>query len=318
LDGLFPLLPVLVLFLPNLRKARRSIVVPVFLVIFAYIFLAIYPSHLRGYFQLEPFGECINALGTFAYPILQGSAPIFLPPLLQVLLTLFSFAGLVGLWTLISRPPSTALPADIPPVISWRDVRVLIVPYSIAYTFLISQLGTTLLFHDRYLLGLLVIAIPCLVRYYQEHASPGIALASVVFVIFLAIYATVADHQMFAFYRARVILASELRAAGIPDTAVDNGWEYNFGVELQNASHINTPGIEVPANAYQHPSQAPPEGCPFNEWDYTPHIHPAYSISFDPNACYGPAPFAPVHYSRWPYTKAGTLYVVRSKPSSGH
>jgi len=46
-------------------------------------------------------------------------------------------------------------------------------------------------------------------------------------------------------------------------------------------------------------------------YDKTPHIHPLYSVSFDPDACYGPAPFAPVHYSRWPYRTPGTLYVVR-------
>lgn len=45
--------------------------------------------------------------------------------------------------------------------------------------------------------------------------------------------------------------------------------------------------------------------------DDTPHIRPLYGISFDPNACYGTAPFAPMHYSRWPYSTPGTLYVVR-------
>ena len=42
-----------------------------------------------------------------------------------------------------------------------------------------------------------------------------------------------------------------------------------------------------------------------------------YGVSFNPNACYGPAPFAPVHYSRWPYREPGTLYVVRyTKPAN--
>ncbi len=44
--------------------------------------------------------------------------------------------------------------------------------------------------------------------------------------------------------------------------------------------------------------------------DLTPHILPRYGVSFDPNACYGPAPFTPVHYTRWPYLAPGTLYVV--------
>jgi hypothetical protein len=50
-------------------------------------------------------------------------------------------------------------------------------------------------------------------------------------------------------------------------------------------------------------------------YEDVPHIHPLYSISFDPNACYGPAPFAPVTYSRWPAFKPGILYVVRSVPA---
>jgi hypothetical protein len=121
---------------------------------------------------------------------------------------------------------------------------------------------------------------------------------------------------MFAFYRARVALASELSAAGIPNTSVDNGWEYNFGVELQYANHINEPLIVVPTHGYVPSPPLPAGTCAMNRWDDTPHIHPLYGVSFTPNACYGPAPFAPVHYSRWPYSTPGTLYVVRYIPPS--
>jgi hypothetical protein len=121
---------------------------------------------------------------------------------------------------------------------------------------------------------------------------------------------------MFAFYRARVALASELLAAGVPPTSVDNGWEYDFGVELQHSSHINNPSIEWPRDAYAPTPTPSPSVCPMNGADEIPHIHPLYAIAFDPTACYGPAPFAPVHYSRWPYPTPGTLYVVRFTPTS--
>ena len=59
----------------------------------------------------------------------------------------------------------------------------------------------------------------------------------------------------------------------------------------------------------------PPAGsCSVYLGDRTPHVHPVYGISFNPNACYGPAPFAPVHYSRWLAKSPGTLYVVRYLP----
>jgi hypothetical protein len=51
-----------------------------------------------------------------------------------------------------------------------------------------------------------------------------------------------------------------------------------------------------------------------NLYDYTPHIHPIYAASFDPNACYGPAPFTPIRFSRWLAHTPGTLYVVRFTP----
>jgi hypothetical protein len=125
-------------------------------------------------------------------------------------------------------------------------------------------------------------------------------------------------HNTFAFYRTRVALAAELRAAGIPDTSVDNGWEYNFGVELQHTDHINEPHIVTPVRGYVRSAPLPAGTCPMNLFDDTPHIRPAYGISFIPNACYGPAPFAPAHYSRWPYRTPGTLYVVRYVSPSNH
>jgi len=51
--------------------------------------------------------------------------------------------------------------------------------------------------------------------------------------------------------------------------------------------------------------------CAVAYYMVTPQIRPRYVVSFDPNACYGPAPFAPVHYSRWLAASPGTLYAVR-------
>ena len=50
-------------------------------------------------------------------------------------------------------------------------------------------------------------------------------------------------------------IAAELRDAGVPDTAIDSGWEYNMLVELKYAGYINDSEIENPAGAYvPHPS----------------------------------------------------------------
>jgi hypothetical protein len=127
----------------------------------------------------------------------------------------------------------------------------------------------------------------------------------------MAAYAIITTHNTFAFYRARVALAAELHANGIPDTSIDNGWEYNFNVELQQATSLKDPRIVTPANFYVPAPRIPSLPCRMYWYDDTPHIHPLYAISFEPNACAGPTPFAPIHYSRWPFQPPGTLYAVR-------
>jgi hypothetical protein len=186
---------------------------------------------------------------------------------------------------------------------------VLLAPFTIAYTLLLVPLATIALF-DRYLLGPLVVALLCLVRYYQDRIQLRLPLASVLLVAIMAIYGVAVTHNTFALERARVALAAELRAAGVPDTSVDNGWEYNFEVELQHADFINDDRILVPTHAYVSIPPPPVGTCQAWWYNKTPHIHPLYGISLDPNRCNGPAPFAPVNYSRWLASKPGSLYVV--------
>ncbi len=166
------------------------------------------------------------------------------------------------------------------------------------------------------MLAPLVVIVLCLVRYYQEKVNPRIPVAGILLVGIMAVFGVALTHNTFAFYRARVALATELHSAGIPDTSIDNGWEHNFDVELQHSNHINEPGIVLPPNAYVPTPPQPPSVCQTFWHDFTPHIHALYGVSFDPNVCYGPAPFAPVHYSRWLAHAPGTLYVVRYTPAT--
>jgi hypothetical protein len=321
LDVPFLLFPILVLFLPAIRRIRPRTLAILSVLLAGYLFLALYPSHIRGSLPLEPVsgsvGEWVNAPATFAYLILQGSPPAFLLLGVQALLTIATLGGLLGLIVSFLRnrrdtPPATTFPITI----SWKQLGVLLGPYTIAYAFLLLPRAATTGLHDRYFLGLLSGALLCLVRYYQERIQPQLPSASFLLIGIMAIYSITVTHNMFSLYRARVAIAAELRAAGIPDTSVDNGWEYNFGVELHHADHLNVSTIAVPANAYVPTPPLPAGTCPMNTFEETPHIKPRYGISFDPNACYGPASFAPVHYSRWPAPTPGTLYVVNYTASS--
>jgi hypothetical protein len=241
---------------------------------------------------------------------------------MQILLTIASLSGLIGLFVSFFHRGHNQLVVDASSGVSWKQLAFVLTPFAAAYIFLllyrvatVANDGTEVIY-DRYSLGLLLVALVFLTRYFQNRIQPRIPSASVLLVLAMATFGVALTHNTFALYRARAAVAAELRAAGLPDTSVDNGWEYNINVEIQHSGHVNNPFIQSPAGAYI-PTTPPPVGpCQLFWYNFTPHIHPLYSVSFDPNACYGRAPFAPVHYSRWLAPDPGTLYVVNYRPPS--
>jgi hypothetical protein len=310
LDAPFLLLPIVALFLPGLRKSRRWVLVVGAVLAAGYLFLATYPSHVRGSFPLDPTGgDWVGVHGVYEFMILKGNPPIFLNRGVQALLTVVSVGGVLGLISLL-RSPETVVKGEVGAGVSWKQLGVLLGPFVVVYVLLLIPRAGDFHLTERYLLALLVVALVCMVRYYQDAIRPELPWVCAALVGGMAIYGVVNTHNTFAVDRGRVVLANELLAAGVPDTAVDNGWEYNQGVELEHAGFINDYRMIHPKGMYKEAPPLPAGTCEVNEHDLTPHIQPQYGISFDPNACYGQAPFAPVHYSRWLGSEPGTLYVV--------
>jgi hypothetical protein len=320
----FLLLPLAALFLPQIRKSRPAVIGLVCACLLAYLVLSFHPRHGIFLFRLEPtYGDWVTAQGFFHSTFLRGTPPIFLNVATQTLLTIVSLGGLSGFIVALLRPvllrSSLLRPQQERPApnlsttgVSWKQLAFLLVPFSFAYMLLLlSVFATTGYLVDRYLVGLMLVAVIGLIRYFQEQIQPQLPLAAFVLIAVFSIYGVTLTHNMFAFYRARAALAAELTASGVPDTSVDGGWEENFDVELEYSNHLNNPLIPVPAHAYVRSPEPPPGHCYAFWYDYTPHIHPIYAIAFDPMGCDGPAPFAPVHYSRWLNSTPGTLYVVR-------
>jgi hypothetical protein len=310
LDAPFLLLPIVALFLPGVWKNRPRVLAIGSVLCLGYLFMATYPSHLRGSFPLDPTGgDWVDVYGVYGFMILKGDPPILLNRAVQVVLTVVSVGGLLGLTSLL-RSQRTAPTTESSTGVSWKQLGVVLTPFSAIYLLLLIPRAGDFHLTERYLLALVVVALLCMVRYYQDCIRPNLPWVSVVLVGMMAIYGVVNTHNTFAVDRGRVVLADELRAAGVPETSVDNGWEYNQGVELQNATFINDYRMVLPKGAYAPAPPLLPGTCEVNGYDLTPHIQPRYGISFDPNACYGAAPFAPVHYSRWLASAPGTLYVV--------
>jgi hypothetical protein len=315
LDVPFLLLPTFALFIPEIRKSRPRIIAILSTLLLGFIFFATYPSNVRDHFSrlLEPtVGGKGSWITTYEFDAVLRGATLFLHPWAQVLLTIVAYGGLIGLVICFLRTRNMPKVITSSSNISWKQLGIVLIPFTLAYSFFVlSAAGTTYYLYDRYALGLLVVPLIFLVRYYQERIRRQIPLAALIPVALMAIYGIAVTHNIFAFDRARTELSAELAGQGVPATSVDNGWDYNFDVELQHADHINDPRIKTPANSYTQVPPPPPGPCEMFWYDRTPHIRPIYGLSLDPTACGGLAPFAPVHYSRWPMFPTGTIYVVR-------
>jgi hypothetical protein len=313
LDIPFLLLPLTAIYIPSIRKSSPRVLAIFLLALLMYLFLALYRSHVQRLYPLQPtapdhFG--FNVHGAFDYTFIKGQQPILFGKAIQVFLTLISFFGLYG-FVVSFFGPQDPPPAEISSsTLSWKQLGVLFGPFTIVYIVLLASRAATFGLFERYELPLLVLVVLCLTRHYQERIEARLPSASILLIAIMAFCGILINHNTYSLYRARVAIAEELQSNGIPMTAVDNGWEFNLNVELQNAVAVNDPDIILPPHFFV-PTPPQPHGvCPMHYYDETPHIHPLYGISFDPNACYGPAPFAPVHYSRWPFLPPGTLYVV--------
>jgi hypothetical protein len=314
MDLPFLLLPIMALFLPEIRIRRLHVWAPTLAVALLYGLIAIRLGYLP--MQEPVMGDWVTVYGMVFEGSVKGNPLPFLHGPVRLLVTIASFGGLFGLCASLINPCRISSTEESVAGISWRQLSVLLIPFSFIYILFLLPMADIQGISDRYLLALLLAATIPLVRYYQQCIHPRLPAASLALVGIVAIFGVCYTHNTFAFHRAGVALAAELRAAGVPNTSVDNGWVYNLDVELHHANHLNNPQILVPSNAYVPPPTPPAGDCPMGLAEDTPHIHPLYSVSFDPTACYGPAPFAPIHYSRWPGLTPGTLYVVRSTPPS--
>lgn len=319
LDIPFLLLPIFAAFLPAVRKLRPRTISILVVAALIYARLAIHRAYLPC---LEPTmnggGDWVSVFGVC---VGLPNEPIFLSLWIRILFTVVSIGGALGLIVLLTQARAHRQVSAPPPILSWKQLGVLIGPFMAAYVLLllyraieIADAGTGTLF-DRYSLGLLLGTVVLLTRLYQDRVRTHLSLAWAIPVGLMAIYGIAVTHNTFAIFRARTELATELNRAGIPPTKVDNGWEYNVMVELQYADHINNSQISLPAHAYVAVPPPNPGGCQAWWYEYTPHIHPIYGVKFDHDLCGGLAPFAPVHYSRWLAASPGTLYVVRYVPA---
>ena len=193
LDVPFLLLPITVVFLPEIRKSRHRVIAVVVAVTLGYALLVIRQGYLHRALLLEPtIGDWVTVAG--GYGPVQGYAPTFLHLRVRILLTAASLGGLLGVIASLVRSDGVYPVKEVSTGATWKELGVLLVPFTIVYMLLLISRAISIasivdsVVLDRYALGLLVVALVCLVRYYQERVRLQLPFAGILLVGIMAIY----------------------------------------------------------------------------------------------------------------------------------
>jgi hypothetical protein len=282
---------------------------------------------------MEPMlGDWVSPAARYGIAVLGKLEPVVLDQTTRILLTavstLATFCAIAFLWGIRKRvirdeieAEQAEAPGPMARLISWNQVLLLIGPFAAVYfALLIPRSSVQLL--DRYLLPLMFLSGLGLIRAFQNFVHPYLPAVTKVLVGLVAIYSVGATHDMFAFYRARVAVANEVRAAGVQPNTFDGGFEYNGWIEVLQGGNLSDEKIVNPPNSYIPMDPYRGLSCDgkvkMDEHNNElPHFFPRYGLSFYPNVCAGQTPVAPVNYFRWLGLRPAFLYVVNFQPRKG-
>jgi len=174
-------------------------------------------------------------------------------------------------------------------------------PFAISYVVLLLPRALYSFVYDRYLLGLMPLAIIILLLLHQRWVAERLPSVTIAALSLFALYAIAGTHDWFALNRARVAAVAQIHASGVPATAIQGGFDYDGWTQIEAAGYINDARLRNPANSY-HVNLTPlqlPGSCRLNFAEYTPAIHPKYFVVFEPMKCLAPSKYPPVTYRTW-------------------
>jgi Dolichyl-phosphate-mannose-protein mannosyltransferase len=312
----FLLLPVFIAFFTQFAARRSRALASILLTVSGIgvlILIGLHSSHRAAIVDwLAPFsGDFVTAKGMINMPEI-GERPTVLQPGIRLVLTLISFVASASFFVfLVRRPPlKNAQPNGESPI-SWRQLLVLLGPFSVAYFCLLLPRGAFQAMLDRYMLALLVVAVIFCIRLYQDRISPNLPVASFACYLFFLAFGIAGTHDMFAMHRARLAAANELIAAGIPPTSFYGGFEYDGIAQIDQWGYINVNNMNVPPGVPYHYGTLATKPCQYGSAKLYIAIKPKYALSFSPISCDGPSQFPPVTYRTWLPPYSGTIYIQR-------
>ena len=231
-----------------------------------------------------------------------GQRPVTITLLMRAVISF----GVIGLALLFLEFVLT-LPKSRPSG-SMHEAMWLLGPFTLGYIVLLVPRAIYSFIYDRYLLGVMPVAIILLVLLYQRHMSGELPRSCAIAVITFGLYTMAATHDWFALNRARVLAVKEIELDGVSPTLIQGGFDYDGWTQIEAAGYINDERIQSPRGAFRpdHSAEALAPACRLNFASFTPAVHPRYFVVFQQMPCLSESGFAAVSYNTWlpPFERA--------------
>jgi hypothetical protein len=247
-------------------------------------------------------GDMIERLGVVDFPNtgLIGFSPMTFNHTGRVIASFIVIAALLNFfYCIFFLKENTKTPASSPQL-SWKTLLYLFGPFTVAYVLLLvvpSAWGNT---KDRYLISLVVPALLCLLRLYQERVSPRLPALSYATLAAFSIFTILGTHDWFAMHNARVAAIDTLLEANIPSSQLQAGFEYDGLTQIDNAGTVVDPRVKLPAGIeLQYIPPGLPSSCAALFDPLTPSVHPIYFLAFQKAPCVTDSQFDAVPYRTW-------------------
>jgi hypothetical protein len=321
LEAVLLLLPVLLMFVPELRRRSRGVLLALgtggALGMAALYLLAHRPGKAEGW--LAPYlanpGNYLSVYGLCSFWPMKGPRPVVLGMGVRTALTAMTLLGLLAVVAFCVGELRIRMVRTRPSsVVSWWTLCVLLVPFTASYYALLSPRAMSAWVYDRYLFPVMIVALLLAVRLYQERVAAKLPKAALALVVVFAAYGVAVTHDVFAMSRASLVAIAEMQAQGVPRTDIDAGWEFNGWTEIDQRGYVNEPLMKDIAKLHVPvPEDGGAGDCTMISRDLFPDVKGVYALALEPDACAGVTTFAPVSYRNWLGLRRTTIYVVRRR-----
>jgi hypothetical protein len=253
---------------------------------------------------------------------MKGTAPPAIGWWLRAGLTTCTVFGLTLLAMTLLQPSEPSRDRDDRDqhILPWRDLVVLIGPYTLAYFLFLFPRGLSShkFLYDRYLLLVLPTVLLLFLRIYQRRTALKVPALAIVFLLLVAAYSVTTLHDCYACYRASLAATQELQHAGVPRINIDGGWEYDQLTQILAGGYVWQAGIRLPGGSrLADPNTGVdlgPCGPPVAAW--MPEMHAIYGVAYPGSSCDVATEFPPVHFRTWLPPLHRTVEIIHSPSDS--